>query len=120
LVGLGITWLIVFGNPSALFIVISIIFLQTIVEFLVVRNYALAVVFITILTIFLAESGGALSLYTNQIFTARLVDIIIGSIIGTIGGWILFHEKLHFQTTMRLKKSKVIMRNFRKTKKKKL
>lgn len=116
LVGLGITWLIALGNPSTLFIVISIIFLQIIVEFLVVRNYALAVVFITILTIFLAESGGNISANTNQIFTARLMDIIIGSIIGIIGGWILFHEKLHFQTTMRLKKSKVIMKNFRKGK----
>jgi hypothetical protein len=111
LIGLGITWLIAFGNPTTLFIVISIIFLQIIVEFLVVRNYTLAVVFITILTIFLAESGGNLSAYTNQIFTARLVDIIIGSIIGIAGGWILFHEKLHFQTTLRLKKSKVIMKN---------
>lgn len=52
LFGLGLTWLIVLGNPSALFMVIAIILLQTIVEFLVVRNYGVAVVFITILTIF--------------------------------------------------------------------
>ncbi len=114
--GLGITWLIASGNPSALFIVMTIIFSQVIVEFLVVRNYALAVVFIAILTIFLAESGGELSLNTNQIFTARLVDIIIGSIIGIIGGWVLYHEKLHFQTTMRLRKSKMIMKDFRRDK----
>lgn len=120
LIGLGITWLIAFGNPTTLFIVISIIFLQIFVEFLVVRNYALAVIFITILTIFLAESGGNLSAYTNQIFTARLMDIIIGSIIGIVGGWILFHEKLHFQTTLRLKKSKVIMKNLRRDKNPKL
>lgn len=116
LAGLGITWLISFANPDALFIVISIVFLQIIVEFLVVRNYALAVIFITVLTIFLAEAGGDLSADTNQVFTARFIDILIGSTIGIIGGWVLFHEKLHFQTTMRLKKSKVIMRNLRKDK----
>lgn len=116
LVGLGITWLIASGNPSTLFIVIGIFLLQVIVEFLIVRNYALAVIFITVLTIFLAESGGAFSSNTNQVFTARLVDIIIGSSIGTIGGWVLFHEKVHFKTTMRLKKSKVIMKNLRKDK----
>lgn len=44
LFGLGLTWLIVLGNPSALFMVIAIILLQTIVEFLVVRNYGVAVV----------------------------------------------------------------------------
>lgn len=118
LVGLGITWLIAFGNPTVLFIVLSITLLQIIVEFLVVRNYALAVIFITVLTIFLAESGGDLSQNTNQVFFARFIDIIIGSVIGTIGGWILFHEKIHFQTTKRLKKSKVFLKkiNFRKDK----
>lgn len=110
LVGLGITWIIASGNPSTLFIVIGIILLQIIVEFLIVRNYAVAVVFITVLTIFLAESGGNLLQNTNQVFIARLVDIIIGSVIGTIGGWILYHEKIHYQTTMRIKKSKVVMR----------
>jgi uncharacterized membrane protein YccC len=110
LVGLGITWIIASGNPSALFIVIGIILLQVIVEFLIVRNYAVAVVFITVLTIFLAESGGDLLQNTNQVFIARLVDIIIGSVIGIIGGWILYHEKIHYQTTMRIKKSKVVMR----------
>lgn len=116
LIGLGITWVIASGNPSTLGMVIGIILLQVIVEFLIVRNYAVAVIFITVLTIFLAESGGDLLQNTNQVFFARLVDIFIGSVIGIIGGWILYHEKIHFQTTMHLKKSKVVLKkmNFRK------
>ena len=84
-----------------------------------VRNYAVAVIFITILTIFLAESGKDLSHDTNQVFFSRLIDIIIGSVIGIIGGWILYHERIHFETTLRIKKSKVVMKkmNFRKNNK---
>ena len=84
LIGLGITWLIVYTNPSPLFIVISIIVLQVVIEYFVVRNYAIAVIFITILTIFLAESSGQLSQQINEAFLARLIDILIGSIIGLL------------------------------------
>lgn len=119
LIGLGVTWFIFSANPSTLFIVLSITLLQIIIEFLVVRNYAVAVIFITILTIFLAESGKDLSHDTNQVFFSRLIDIIIGSVIGIIGGWILYHERIHFETTLRIKKSKVVMKkmNFRKNNK---
>jgi hypothetical protein len=111
LVGLGITWLIVSIHPSPLVMVISIVLLQIIVEFLVVRNYALAVVFITVLTIFLSESGKDLSEDTNQIFMARMIDIFIGSVIGIVGGWILYHEKVHFYTTLQLRKSRLLFKN---------
>lgn len=104
LIGLGITWLIAHTNPSPLFMVISITVLQIIVEYLVVRNYAIAVIFITILTIFLTESGGQLSQNTDKVFLARMFDILIGSIIGIIGGWVLYHEKVHYYTTKQLKR----------------
>ncbi|UYW01903.1 FUSC family protein [Flavobacterium agricola] len=105
-IGLGITWLIAYNNPSPLFMVISITLLQMIVEFLVVRNYGIAVIFITVLTIFLSESGGQLSQDTDQVFLARLFDISIGSIIGIIGGWALYHEKIHYYATQQLQKFK--------------
>jgi hypothetical protein len=110
LIGLGITWLIASGNPTPLIMVISITLLQVVVEFLVVRNYAIAVVFITILTIFLSESGKQLTQDTNQIFFARMIDIFIGSMIGMIGGWILFNAKLHDHTTQQLRKAKILMK----------
>lgn len=110
LIGLGITWLIASGNPTPMIMVISITLLQVVVEFLVVRNYAIAVVFITILTIFLSESGKQLTQDTNQIFFARMIDIFIGSMIGMIGGWILFNAKLHDHTTQQLRKAKILMK----------
>lgn len=39
-----------------------------------------------------------------------MIDIFIGSIIGIIGGWILYHEKLHFYTRLQLRKSKVLIK----------
>lgn len=115
LIGLGITWLIASGNPTPLIMVMSITLLQIIVEFLVVRNYGVAVVFITILTIFLSESGKQLTQDTNEIFFARMIDIFIGSVIGIIGGWILYHEKIHFYVTLQLKKAKVLIKKTRST-----
>lgn len=110
LVGLGMTWVVVSLNPSLLTIVISITLLQIIVEFLVVRNYAIAVVFITVLTIFLSESGKDLTENTNRVFFSRMIDIFIGSVIGIIGGWLLYHEKIHFYATLNLRKSRVWMK----------
>lgn len=114
LIGLGITWLIAFGNPTPLHMVLGIIILQIIVEYLVVRNYAVAVIFITILTIFLAESHRVLSQNTNLVFMARLIDITIGSTIGVVGGWVLYQEKIHYQTILQLRKSKVLARKLHK------
>jgi hypothetical protein len=94
LIGLGFTWLIAYANPTPFFMVISITLLQMIIEFFVVRNYTIAVIFITILTIFLAESSNQLSQNIDKVFLSRLVDILIGSVIGIIGGWVLYHEKV--------------------------
>lgn len=111
LIGLGITWLIVLlEQPSPLMMAIGIVVLQIVVEFLVVRNYGIAVIFITILTIFLAESGSKLAIDTNALFIARLTDIILGSAIGAIGGWVLFNERVHYLTTLQIRKAKLMMK----------
>ena len=62
-------------------------------EFLVVRNYALAIIFITPYTTYLAEAGSFMSYKPDIIVSARITDVIIGSIIGFIGG-IFLHSKL--------------------------
>ncbi|MCU7549675.1 FUSC family protein [Chitinophagaceae bacterium LB-8] len=106
-VGLGITWFILMLHPTPLIICISIIALQVIVEFLVVRNYGIAVIFITILTIFLAESGNALTINPTALITARFLDILTGSIIGAIGGWILYNERVHYIATRQIRKTQI-------------
>jgi hypothetical protein len=106
-VGLVLTWFILLLTPSMLAICLSIILLQIIVEFLVVRNYGIAVVFITVLTIFLAETGTALTVNPSELIKVRFFDILTGSVIGAIGGWILFNERLQFLATRHIRKTRI-------------
>lgn len=108
-IGLALTWVILLLHPSLLTLCLSVIGLQLLVEFLVVRNYGLAVIFITILTIFLAESGNALTTDPTTLITARFVDIFIGSSIGAVGGWLLYNERLQYRATQRLRKASLIL-----------
>lgn len=110
LVGLGLTWFILQLNITALGICVSILLLQIIVEFLVVRNYGIAVIFITMLTIFLAEPNISLIGEPDQLITTRFFDILIGSSIGAIGGWMLYHEQIHFFTKKQIKKTEVFLK----------
>lgn len=93
-VGLGLTWALLAVNPTALQVCIAILVLQLVIEMLVVRHYALAVIFITPLTFFLAEIGSGFSLNADQLIVARFLDIVIGSLIGAFGGWILHNRQL--------------------------
>lgn len=43
-----------------------------------------------------------------------MIDIFIGSVIGIIGGWILYHEQIHFYTRLQVRRSKVLMKNRKK------
>jgi Fusaric acid resistance protein-like len=108
-IGLILTWMILLLNPSLLTICVSIILLQTIVEFLVVRNYGIAVIFITVLTILLAESGTALTVNPNTLIYARFFDILTGSMVGAVGGWLLYHEKLHYLATRQIRKTRIVI-----------
>jgi hypothetical protein len=51
-----------------------------------VRHYGLAVVFITPLTIFLAEAARLGQGAPAGMLQARLFDIVLGSVIGLLGG----------------------------------
>lgn len=92
-IGAALAWTLLYLEMSPLAICISIIVLQFIVEILVVRQYGVAVIFITVLTIFLAE-GGSITPHIEQSIYIRFFDILLGCIIGAIGGWIIHHKKL--------------------------
>lgn len=92
--GLGLTGLLLLFNLTPLSICISILILQFIIEILVVRHYGLAVIFITPMTLFLAEASHAMTTNPNNLLAARLIDIVLGSLIGMIGGWFL-HRQLY-------------------------
>jgi uncharacterized membrane protein YccC len=59
--------------------------LTLIIETLVVRHYGLATVFITPLTILLAEAGQASALPPERLMQARLVDTVVGAVLGLAG-----------------------------------
>lgn len=59
-------------------------FLAFIIEFLVVRNYALAVIFLTPYVTYLAEAASFGNLSVDMLIHARLQDIIIGSLLGFV------------------------------------
>jgi len=109
LIGLGVAWVLLLTHPTPLMICVSIILLQVLVEFLVVRNYAVAAIFITVLTIFLAESGSDLSVSPTGLIAARFIDILIGSIFGGIGGWVLYNEHVHWIATRQIRKTKIAL-----------
>lgn len=92
-IGAGFAWFLLHFHMSALAICITIILLQFVVEVLVVRQYGVAVIFITALTIFLAEGGHAGQAAGQSIYV-RFLDIILGCAVGAIGGWILYNNKI--------------------------
>ncbi|MCO6175801.1 FUSC family protein [Flavobacterium sp. NRK F10] len=106
-IGLGLAWGLVSLHFDALGICLTIMILQFIIEMLVVRHYGLAVIFITPLTIFLAEAGGTALNHANDLIETRFFDILIGSLIGAIAGYFLYHEKLRRTTERQIRKTKV-------------
>lgn len=95
-IGLVLVWVLLQYPLQIIHVCICILILQIIVEFFVVRNYGIAAIFITMLTIFLAEPNLALTQNSDFLIKTRLWDTLLGSLIGAFGGWALYHEKLQF------------------------
>ncbi|ESU29224.1 hypothetical protein FLJC2902T_06180 [Flavobacterium limnosediminis JC2902] len=106
-VGLSLTWGLLEFDLNLFWICFSIMVLQFVVETLIVRQYAMAIVFMTPLTIFLADVGSALKIDPNVLIATRFLDIIIGSIIGAVAGWILHHQYLRDQSERRIRKTRI-------------
>jgi uncharacterized membrane protein YccC len=87
-------------------ICLTIPLLQGLAEWLVGRNYALALIFITPMAMLLAEVGGTQSLSADTLILTRLIDIVLGSVVGAIGGWFLYNQKLRSQTAQQLERIK--------------
>jgi len=98
-IGMGLAWLIFLASPGNWTLAALILVLSFVIELLVTRNYGLAVVFITPLTVIFAEAASA-SADPGPLMAARLLDIVIGSCIGYVGGWVIHHPTL-FQSLER-------------------
>ncbi|RYD21236.1 MAG: FUSC family protein [Verrucomicrobiaceae bacterium] len=90
--GMGLSWFLFPSVPHPVAVIIIMVSLVFVVEYLVSRHYGLAVIFITPMTVCFAEftSGGV---PIHGLFTTRLLDIILGSLIGAAGGIILHHPE---------------------------
>lgn len=104
-IGMGLAW-VIFALPlGAWQLCLVIILLNYIIEFLVVRNYGLAVIFITPLTVIFADAT-TLTLSPERLVLIRLFDIVLGSVIGFIGGWVLHHPRLFACAETRMRQRK--------------
>lgn len=93
-IGIALAWLILWFRPEKIIMIVIITVLQFIIELLIVRNYGFAVAFITPLTILLAETGSEVYHPVEQLMHARLLDTIIGSLIGLAAGFFLHHQQI--------------------------
>lgn len=96
IVGMGLAWLIFSRSPNVWVLACLVSLLSFIIEALVTRNYGLAVIFITPMTVILADFAAA-SADIERLMQARLIDILLGSCIGYIGGWVIHQNKLFWR-----------------------
>lgn len=100
-IGMGLAWVIFSFNPNAWTLALLIMALSFLTEVLVTRNYGLAVIIITPLTIILAEAS-SVAQDLNWLLILRMKDVLLGSVVGYIGGWLLHQPRLYIHIEQRL------------------
>jgi len=85
-IGLVLAWGLLMLPLDKWSVSLMMMALAFVIELLVVRHYGLAAVFITPLTILLADATQLGHGSTNAILQARLVDTVLGSLVGFVGG----------------------------------
>ena len=87
------TWLFQIQFPPLGFIVL-LMFLMFMGEFTVVRNYLLAMFFLTPYITYLAEIGTLNQMSPDFLIEIRMIDVIVGSVLGLLGGFNMYHPTL--------------------------
>lgn len=85
-VGLMVSWGLLAMPLNAWGIAACLMVLSFVIETLIVRNYAFAAVFITPLTILLAEAATHGHANTTALIEARFLDTVLGCLVGLAGG----------------------------------
>lgn len=94
-IGLLVSWGLLSLPLDKWSICAVMIVLTFIIETAVVRHYAFAVIFITPLTILLADAAALGHGSPGLLVQARLVDTVLGSLIGLLGGVCLHTPRFH-------------------------
>lgn len=92
-VGLLVSWGLLALPLGHLGMALTMTALIFAIEMLVVRHYGLAAIFITPLTIFLAEAASIGQDSVDAMIRARFFDTVLGSVVGLIGGICLHSPK---------------------------
>jgi hypothetical protein len=92
--GLLVFWPLATLHLNAWGVAVVLTLLAFVIEILVVRHYGLAVVFITPLTILLAEATHLAAGAPDGVMQARLVDTVLGCLVGLAGGLCLHSAPL--------------------------
>lgn len=103
-VGLLVSWGLLLLMTDKWIICLTIMLLTFLIEMLVVRHYALAAVFITPLTILLAEAATMSHVNANLLIQARFWDTVLGCLIGLTGGICLHSESFRAKTSPVIKR----------------
>ncbi|WNJ18371.1 FUSC family protein [Pontibacter sp. G13] len=90
LVGLVVAWGLALWVRTPVSITLTLMILQFGMGTLLSRNYGLAVIFITPLTILLNEFSPSEVDLSMSTLIARGLDIAIGCLVGVVGGWLLY------------------------------
>ncbi|MGO2505120.1 MAG: FUSC family protein [Psychrobacter alimentarius] len=97
IVGVGLAGWMLSWNLSIWGVALTVLIMMLFIENLVDRHYGLAVIFITPLTIFIAEYGSGLP-FSEQayqvVMRARLYDTAIGCLVGLAGGVVMHSTNL--------------------------
>lgn len=87
--GLILAWVLFSLNLSPMGIAVMVLCLMFTIETLVLRHYVSAVIFITPLTIFLAEYNPNLPMDINTVMATRFWDTALGCIVGVLGAMVM-------------------------------
>lgn len=107
LAGSLVTFGFLYAQPPFYLIILAIVISQITLEYLVSRNYAVAVVFVTVLTVFFSISE------TNMLDSGihqlqyRVIDISVGCVMGAAGGWLIYHYHLKRMISRTIAKMKL-------------
>ncbi|AKH43438.1 hypothetical protein FHS61_000858 [Altererythrobacter atlanticus] len=92
--GLGVTWALLSFVHGPWGVAIGIMVLHFVIEMAVVRHYGFAVMFITPLTILLAEAPTLGDADVGALMEARFIDSALGAIIGFVGAACLHNPRI--------------------------
>lgn len=87
--GICLAWWLLSKQFHDLELVLLMMLLFFVGQFIVSRNYALAMVFFTPYATYLTEAANFMSENTDTLIVARLIDVVIGSILGLFGGFVI-------------------------------